>query len=146
MWNCRNNFHNAEAPPPDRDAPAAMHDSLAPRGPDGEGIWVLEECGIALAHRRLAIIDLSAAGAQPMASGDGALRIVYNGEIYNYRALRNDLIAEGVSFRSDSDTEVLLAPYVKYRPDMVRYLRGMFAFAIWDERRRGLYLLIIGKK
>lgn len=108
-----NSFHNTEAPPPDRDTPAAMHDSLALRGPDGEGIWVLEECGIALAHRRLAIIDLSAAGTQPMASGDGALPIVYNGEIYDYRALRNDLNAEGLPFRSDSDTEVLLALYVK---------------------------------
>ena len=93
-----------------------------------------------MAHRRLSIIDLTDAGAQPMASRDGSFRIVYNGEIYNYRTLREDLIAQGETFTSESDTEVLLALYAKRGPDMVRLLRGMFAFAIWDEKRRGLFL------
>ena len=117
-----------------------MHDAMAARGPDGEGIWISDERRIAMAHRRLSIIDLSDGGAQPMASADGALRIVYNGEIYNYRALRQELTAQGAVFTSDSDTEVLLQLYARRGPDMVRALRGMFAFAIWDERRRGLFL------
>jgi asparagine synthase (glutamine-hydrolysing) len=132
--------YGIEAPPPARDQLAAMHDSMAARGPDGDGIWISEEHRIALAHRRLSIIDLTDAGAQPMAGRDGSLRIVYNGEIYNYRALRDELIAEGETFSSESDTEVLLALYAKHGPDMVRRLRGMFAFAIWDEKRRGLFL------
>lgn len=132
--------YGIEAPPPARDQLVAMHDAMAMRGPDGEGIWVSEEHRIALAHRRLSIIDLTNTGAQPMTSRDGSLRIVYNGEIYNYRALRDELIAEGETFISESDTEVLLALYARRGPDMVRSLRGMFAFAIWEEARRGLFL------
>ncbi len=132
--------YNFEAPPPARDQLIAMHDAMAARGPDGEGIWTSQEHRIAMAHRRLSIIDLTDAGAQPMASRDGSFRIVYNGEIYNYRALREDLIAQGEIFTSESDTEVLLALYAKRGPDMVHLLRGMFAFAIWDEKRRGLFL------
>lgn len=138
--------YHIEAPPPDRVQLQAMHDSMAVRGPDGEGQWISHEYRVAMAHRRLSIIDLTDSGAQPMASGDGSLHIVFNGEIYNYRALRDQLVAEGARFVSESDTEVLLHLYAKLGPDMVRSLRGMFAFAIWDERRRGLYLLIIGKK
>jgi asparagine synthase (glutamine-hydrolysing) len=117
-----------------------MHDAMALRGPDGEGLWLSDECRIAMAHRRLSIIDLSDAGAQPMASADGTLRIVYNGEIYNYRALRDELIADGAVFVSESDTEVLLHLYARRGADMVQALRGMFSFAIWDERRRGVFL------
>ncbi|MBT5050956.1 MAG: asparagine synthase (glutamine-hydrolyzing) [Rhodospirillaceae bacterium] len=132
--------YNIEAPPPDRAQLHAMHDSMAARGPDGEGLWVSDEARIAMAHRRLSIIDLTDSGAQPMASSDGSLRIVFNGEIYNYQTLRAELIAEGARFVSESDTEVLLHLYAKRGPDMVRSLRGMFAFAIWDERRRGLFM------
>ncbi len=112
-----------------------MHDVLAPRGPDGEGLWFADDGRVALSHRRLSIIDLSEGGAQPMASADGSLRITYNGEIYNYRELRDGLIADGVSFRADSDTEVLLHLYARMGPEMVRALRGMFAFAIRDEEK-----------
>ena len=110
------------------------------RGPDGEGIWVSEDKTIGLAHRRLAIIDLSSTGAQPMATGDGLLRITYNGEIYNYKALRTRLESQGYRFRSSSDTEVLLHLYREYGQTMVEHLRGMYAFALWDDEKSGLFL------
>jgi len=132
--------YSTEAPPPDKNQLIAMHDAMEARGPDGEGIWIPDGRRIAMAHRRLSILDLTNAGAQPMASRDGSLTIVYNGEIYNYRALRKDLVAQGEIFTSESDTEVLLALYAKHGPDMVHLLRGMFAFAIWDDKRRGLFL------
>ena len=132
--------YGADAPIADRGRLASIHDAMAARGPDGEGVWISDDLQVALAHRRLSIIDMSDAGAQPMASADGALRIVFNGEIYNYRALRQELVADGAKFRSQSDTEVLLHLYARHGPDMVHMLRGMFAFAIWDERRRGLFL------
>jgi asparagine synthase (glutamine-hydrolysing) len=110
------------------------------RGPDGAGLWLAEDRRVGLAHRRLSIIDLSAAGAQPMASADGRYRIVFNGEIYNYRALRDGLAARGYGFRSHSDTEVLLALYAEQGEAMLAQLRGMFAFAIWDAQDRCLFL------
>jgi asparagine synthase (glutamine-hydrolysing) len=110
------------------------------RGPDGAGLWISDDRRIGLAHRRLAIIDLSEAGAQPMSTADGAVRIVFNGEIYNYRELRQDLEAKGYRFYSHSDTEVLLHLYQEHGRKMVHYLRGMYAFAIWDERKQGLLL------
>ncbi len=117
-----------------------IREAMTARGPDAAGLWLSDDCRIGLAHRRLTIIDLSPAGAQPMAHGDRPLRIVFNGEIYNYRALRGELIAAGHVFRSHSDTEVLLHLYDRDGPDMVHRLRGMYAFAIWDETRRGLFL------
>jgi asparagine synthase (glutamine-hydrolysing) len=132
--------YGAEAPPADHAALQRMHDVLAPRGPDGEGIDIAADGRLALAHRRLSIIDLSDAGRQPMATADGRYTIVFNGEIYNYRALRDGLADAGVRFISGSDTEVLLHLYAKYGPEMTRRLRGMFAFAIWDGPRRGLFL------
>ena len=121
--------------PLERDV-VAMLGALAHRGPDGEGSVSLvnrgrEPCG-AFGHRRLAIIDLSPTGAQPMASADGRLTITYNGEIYNYRELRRELAAEGAGFRGTSDTEVLLVGWQRHGPSFVRCLRGMFAFALWD--------------
>src|SRR5262249_30492207 len=95
---------------------------------------------IGLAHRRLAIIDLSETGMQPMATADGRLRITFNGEIYNYRELRRQLEAKGHVFRSSSDTEVLLHLYADRGAEMVDALRGMYAFALWDEAKRGLFL------
>src|SRR5690348_8778674 len=106
--------YGAEAPPADRAALQRMHDVLAPRGPDGEGIDIAADGRLALAHRRLSIIELSDAGRQPMATADGRYTIVFNGEIYNYRALRDELAAAGVRFASGSDTEVLLHLYAKY--------------------------------
>ncbi|MEO5375390.1 MAG: asparagine synthase (glutamine-hydrolyzing) [Alphaproteobacteria bacterium] len=118
----------------------AVRDAMTARGPDGAGAWVSPDGRVGLGHRRLAIIDLSPAGAQPMASDDGQFRIVFNGEIYNFRELRADLERDGVRFRSRSDTEVLLHLYRRHGPDMVRHLRGMFAFALWDDARQGLLL------
>ncbi|MDB4885276.1 MAG: putative asparagine synthase, partial [Gemmatimonadetes bacterium] len=115
-------------------------DRLACRGPDGEGLWAEEGGRVALAHRRLAIIDLSARGAQPMHSADGRYVIVFNGEIYNYRDLRRTLEEKGRVFVSDSDTEVLLQLYAERGAAMVDELRGMFAFAIWDSVRQGLFM------
>ena len=115
-------------------------DYMAARGPDGSGRWVDDECRIGLGHRRLSIIDLSDAGAQPMASPDRRLVVTFNGEIYNHAALRCELEAKGHKFRSRSDTEVLLHLYADRGEAMVRDLRGMFAFAIWDAERSTLLL------
>lgn len=117
-----------------------MRDHMITRGPDGAGIWFDEKSQIGLAHRRLAILDLTENGAQPMSSPDGRLRIVFNGEIYNYRELRDRLKAKGHVFFSGTDTEVLLYAYQEYGGAMVDHLRGMFAFIIWDENRRGIFL------
>ncbi len=106
--------------------------ALARRGPDGEGRWISPDGRIALGHRRLAILDLSAAGAQPMASADGTCKLILNGEIYNFRQLRAELERDGERFRSESDTEVILALWRRDRERMLPKLRGMFALALWD--------------
>ena len=113
---------------------------MMPRGPDGAGDWVSDDGRVGFGHRRLAIIDLSPGGAQPMHSADRRLTITFNGEIYNYQTLRAELQASGVQFHTDSDTEVLLALYERYGSEMTERLRGMYAFAIWDSDRRGLFL------
>ena len=110
------------------------------RGPDGSGEWTSSDGRVSLAHRRLAIIDLSDAGAQPMQTADGALVISFNGEIYNYRELRAVLEGKGYRFRTGTDTEVLLHLYAEKGEAMVSDLRGMFAFALWDEKKKGLFL------
>lgn len=117
-----------------------MRDHMIARGPDGAGIWLDAKARIGLAHRRLAILDLTENGAQPMSTPDGQLRITFNGEIYNYRELRDRLKAKGYVFFSGTDTEVLLYAYREYGEAMVDHLRGMFAFAIWDDKKRGLFL------
>lgn len=114
-----------------------MADSIAHRGPDAEGFWVGE--GVGLAHRRLSIIDL-AGGDQPMRNEDGSVRVVFNGEIYNYPHLRDVLLAKGHTLRTKSDTEVLVHLYEDHGAALVEKLRGMFAFALWDVRRRRLLL------
>jgi len=116
-----------------------MTDAIAHRGPDGEGVWINGSGLTGLGHRRLAIIDLSPAGSQPMHYLD-RYTIVHNGEIYNYLELRNLLVSKGYSFRSRSDTEVILAAYDHYGPDCLQYFDGMFAFAIWDEKEGKLFL------
>ncbi len=108
------------------------------RGPDAEGIWHDE--WTTLGHRRLAILDLDVRANQPMLSTDGRYVIVFNGEIYNFRELRRDLTADGVLFRTSSDTEVLLALFARDGEQMLPRLRGMFAFAIWDTQSRVLFL------
>ncbi len=118
-----------------------MSDSLAHRGPDGSGVWTDAGAGIALGHRRLAIVDLSPAGAQPMVSSDGRFIITYNGEVYNFPDLRRDLEAAGHVFTGHSDTEVLLEGCSRWGVDAtVAKLVGMFAFALWDRRDRRLVL------
>lgn len=124
----------------DREALLRMREHMANRGPDGAGLWLHGQGRVGLAHRRLAILDLGEGGAQPMATADGRLRIVFNGEIYNHRELRERLKARGHVFASHSDTEVLLHAYREYGQDMVTHLRGMFAFALWDEDKQGLFL------
>src|SRR5882757_8272350 len=116
-----------------------MTDAIAHRGPDGEGVWISGSGLTGLGHRRLAIIDLSPAGSQPMHYLD-RYTIIHNGEIYNYLELRNMLGSKGYSFRSRSDTEVILAAYDHYGADCLQYFDGMFAFAIWDEKEKKLFL------
>ena len=117
-----------------------IREAMISRGPDGAGLWLSENKRIGLAHRRLSIIDLSESGAQPMSTHDGCYHVVFNGEIYNYQELRVQLEAKGYFFRSNSDTEVLLHLYAEYNADMVEHLRGMYAFAIWDDKKQGLFL------
>lgn len=117
-----------------------MLDTLARRGPDGRGVRGLDAGRVRLGHRRLAIIDLTDAAAQPLANADRSLWLTFNGEIYNYRELRAVLEGEGHAFRSQSDSEVLLAAYEAWGEACVPRLRGIFAFGIWDERRRELFL------
>ncbi len=128
------------APPLDRDALERMGDQMQRRGPDGRGTWISEDGRVGLTHRRLSILDLSPRAAQPLKSADGQLVISYNGEIYNYRALRASLERKGYVFRTDSDTEVLLRLYEDQGEAMLAQLRGMFAFALWDGRSRSLFL------
>src|SRR2546426_10770730 len=111
---------------------------LAHRGPDGEGHYRDDRCE--LVHRRLALIDLSPTGHQPMANEDGSVYVVFNGEIYNHRDLRSELERRGHRFRGTSDTEVLVHLYEEHGAQMAGRLRGIFAFAIYDSRRRALYL------
>jgi len=117
---------------------SAMAESLAHRGPDGQGTWRDDRVG--LAHTRLAILDLSDAAAQPMHHPDGTLHLVFNGEIYNFRALRHELEAQGIRFRSSGDTEVLLHALKVWGADAIPKLHGMFAFAVWDSARKELLL------
>lgn len=113
---------------------------MSRRGPDGYGYWESARRDVALGHRRLAIIDPTDRGAQPMQDVTGRFTIVFNGEIYNFRALRAELESQGCAFRTGTDTEVLLALYSKHGPAMLRRLRGMYAFALWDEAERTLAL------
>jgi asparagine synthase (glutamine-hydrolysing) len=115
-----------------------MTDTIAHRGPDGEGFYI--DSFIGLGHRRLAIIDLSPLGHQPMNTPDGQYTITYNGEVYNFQELRIELEALGYPFRSRTDTEVVLNAYAKWGPQCVEKFNGMFAFAIWDKSRQELFL------
>ena len=126
------------AQPVDEALLRRMCRALRHRGPDDEGVAVLG--GIGLGHRRLSIIDLSPAGHQPMRNDDGTVWLVFNGEIYNFSELRVELEASGARFRSRTDTEVILRLYEREGVECIHRLRGMFAFAIWDARRRTLVL------
>jgi asparagine synthase (glutamine-hydrolysing) len=126
--------------PVDREELKRVRDHLASRGPDGYGEWYSEDNRVGIGHRRLAIIDLSERGDQPMATEDGRLVITFNGEIYNYKNLRAELERKGYRFHSQSDTEVLLHLYAEKGFDMLKDLRGMFAFGIWDDKKKGLFI------
>ncbi len=117
-----------------------MIDSMEHRGPDGRGTWWSADGATGLGHRRLAIIDLSALGKQPMSNEDGTVWITFNGEIYNYPQLRRELEAKGHMFRSHSDTECIVHLYEEYGDRLLSRLDGDFAFGIWDMRRRELFL------
>ena len=124
----------------DRGELRRIRDHMAARGPDGLGEWYSQDERVGLGHRRLTIIDLSERGAQPMTSADGKLVVTFNGEIYNYRQLRSSLEARGHTFRTQTDTEVLLQLYAQKGEAMVHDLRGMFAFGLWDVEKRALML------
>lgn len=121
-----------------RDGVSRMNDRMEARGPDATGIWTSD--GVVLGHRRLAVIDLDPRANQPMLSADGRFAIVFSGEIYNFDALRKTIELDGVTFRTTSDTEVLLALFAREGERMLLRLRGMFALAIWDVQARALFL------
>ncbi|HKC64308.1 MAG TPA: hypothetical protein VKB86_11755, partial [Pyrinomonadaceae bacterium] len=129
----------------DRDLVSRMAEAIRHRGPDEDGFYFNE--GVGLGMRRLAIIDL-AGGQQPIHNADRTAWIVFNGEIYNYRNLREKLEKLGHKFYTNSDTEAIILAYDEYGADCPKHLRGMFAFAIWDERTRELFLARdrVGKK
>src|SRR4029077_20517854 len=136
----------------DKDRPAdeallrGMPGVTPHRGPDGSGLFVSGP--VAFGHRRLSIIDLSEDGAQPMHNEDGAVTVTFNGEIYNYLGLRDELLAKGHVFRSRCDTEVLVHGYEEWGEALPERLAGMFALAIWDSRQKRLFLARdrLGKK
>ena len=131
-------FDTKDSRPANASLLKRMNDAIAHRGPDGEGFFLGP--GIGLGHRRLAIIDL-ATGDQPMASQDGHIQIVFNGEIYNFRELRRSLEAKGRKFRTRSDTEVIIQAWEEWGSDSISHLHGMFAFALWDNRAHTLFLV-----
>ncbi|MFK7803982.1 MAG: asparagine synthase (glutamine-hydrolyzing) [Anaerolineae bacterium] len=117
-----------------------MNSCMVHRGPDSEGVWRSKTGRVALAQRRLAIVDLSPTGYQPMLSQDGNVCVSYNGEIYNHPELKKQFEQEGVRYRGTSDTETLLNLYQKYGADCVSHMRGMFAIGLWDEAQQRLFL------
>ncbi len=130
-------FHLATPKPVDPLRIERMCDAMVHRGPDGAGVWTGP--GVGLGHRRLSIIDV-AGSPQPMASSDGRAILTFNGEIYNYRELREELRASGAMFHTDGDSEVILAAWQRWGPDCLTRLHGMFAFAIYDTEQRTLFL------
>lgn len=130
-------FHHGTPKPVDPTRIERMCDALEHRGPDGSGVWTAP--GVGLGHRRLSIIDLEGS-PQPMPSADGRAMLTFNGEIYNYRALRRELQQQGARFRTDGDSEVILAAWQRWGPDCLQRLHGMFAFAIYDLDQRQIFL------
>ena len=126
-------FHRDRARRVERDTLAEMNQRIVHRGPDDDGFFV--EANVGLAMRRLSIIDIQT-GHQPISNEDENVWIVYNGELYNHRDLRKDLEGRGHRYRTKSDTETIVHLFEEYGCDCVKYLRGMYAFAIWDRRKR----------
>src|SRR6516225_10216530 len=132
-------YHRAAGMPAAAEL-SATREAMRARGPDGAGAWWSGDRRCGLGHRRLAILDLSERAVQPMASADARYVVTFNGEIYNYPSLRKELEAEGVVFRTTSDTEALLHLFARDGAAMVHRMRGMYAFAIWDNIARRLFL------
>lgn len=137
---CGTYAYGAASAPVDAAALIATRDAMRRRGPDGEGLWLSPDGRVGFGHRRLSIIELSDAGSQPMSDIDGRLTIVFNGEIFNYKELREELVGAGRRFNSHSDTEVILELFKRHGPNAFARLRGMYALAIWDAQERRLVL------
>src|SRR5438093_4907232 len=118
----------------------SMTATLSRRGPDDVGFFTSEQDGVGLGHRRLSILDLSPRGRQPMPDAAGSVMVTFNGEIYNYREIRQELLGLGHPFRTNTDTEVILHAYNEWGTDCLARFRGMFAFALWDTNRKKLFL------
>jgi asparagine synthase (glutamine-hydrolysing) len=130
-----------DAAPVDASVLARMRDAMVHRGPDGANQWISDDHRVGLAFRRLAIVDLSTAAMQPMTNEDGAVHVVFNGEIYNHMRLRRELIEKGHTFQTDhSDTETIVHGYEEWGDEVVQHLEGMFAIAVWDSRAKRLLL------
>ena len=133
-------FSTNQNPSPLREGLSTAVDHLTHRGPDDSGLFFDEKAGVGLGHRRLSVIDLSPAGRQPMASEDGRVQIVHNGEVYNFREIRGVLEGCGHNFHSGTDTEVILKAYLQWGIHCLKRFVGMFAFALWDGRKRCMFL------
>ncbi|MEO8169072.1 MAG: asparagine synthase (glutamine-hydrolyzing), partial [bacterium] len=132
-------FSYSTRQPVDKPLLEKMTDSLAHRGPDGHGYYVSQDRMLGFGHRRLSIIDLST-GDQPMCNEDGTVWITFNGEIYNYRELREQLKTRGHRFKTSSDTEVIIHAYEEWGVECANKFNGIFAFGIWDEKKQSLYV------
>src|SRR5262245_10308987 len=141
-------FNYGSAPTDDQAIACRMRDTMTHRGPDDSGLYQSTDRRVVLAHRRLSIVDLSPAGHQPMTNEDGTIWITFNGEIYNHLEQRALLVARGHIFKSRTDTEVIVHAYEEFGVSWVARLDGMFAFALWDARRRELLIARdrLGKK
>lgn len=125
----------------DRDVLQRMRDKMEHRGPDDAGLYLNKTRTVGLGHRRLSIIDLSSHGHQPMTNEDESIWLTYNGEIYNFREIREQLLEAGHTFKSDSDSEIIIHAYEEWGVESVHRFRGMFAYAIWDEKQQQLFLV-----
>ena len=132
----------------DEELLSRMRDMMFHRGPDASGLWISSDGTVGLAHRRLSILDLSEAGRQPLSDEGGRIWITYNGEIYNFQEIRKDLEKKGYVFRSHTDTEVIVNAYAEWDTDCLQKFNGMFAFGIYDERKKLIFLARdrVGKK
>ena len=133
--------YHPQAQPVDATELVAIRDRMVARGPDADGLWIAPDARIGFGHRRLAILDLSEAGRQPMFSPDGQVVICFNGEIFNYPELRQELLAAGVQLKSTCDTEAIIHLYQREGTAAFKRLRGMYGIALWDARKRTMYLV-----